>query len=534
MSFESLLVLLAAVTAVSAVARHFGVSPPLALVVAGLVAGFVPGVPEFDLEPELVLVLVLPPLLYSAALSTAYADFGDNLVPIGMLSVGLVLATTAVVGVVAYQVTPGLPLAAAFALGAIVAPPDAVAATAVARQLGLPRRLLTILEGESLLNDATALVAYRVAVAASLAGAATWHGTLSAFAVAAAGGAAVGLALGWVIATVRRRLNDPLVENALSLLTPFAAFLPAEAMHASGVLAVVVTGLYVGRRSPTLLSSNTRLQRQALWSMVTFLLEGLVFALIGLQLPAILAGLSGRPVAEIALTTGAVTAAVIITRFLWMFPAVHLPAMLGRRMRQRAPAPSWQGIVLLSWAGMRGVVSLAAAFALPVDMPGRDLILFVTFCVILTTLLLQGLTLPWLVRRLGLDDAGAVEQTERDVAVADHHVARVALRELEHVPEKELLPSAVVDKLRRELEERVRRAHAVLGGCPGEEEYDDAEHFDGEEILRDASSAALLRQKLVNVERAELLRLYSHRDIDDEVLRRVEQQLDIEEARLQL
>ncbi len=534
MSFDSVLVLLAAVAVVSGAARRFGASPPVALVLAGLVAGFVPGVPDFELDPELVLVLVLPPLLYSAALSTAYADFRDNLVPIGMLSVGLVLVTTAAVGVVAHLVTPGLSLPVALALGAIVAPPDAIAATAVARRLGLPRRLLTILEGESLLNDATALVALRVAVAAALVGDASWTGALEAFVVAAAGGALIGLVLGRLIAALRRRLDDPLLENALSLLTPFAAFLPAEAVHASGVLAVVVVGLYVGRRSPTLLSSSTRLQRQALWSMITFLLESLVFALIGLQLPAILDGLAGQSVAGLATTAGAVTAAVVLTRFLWMFPAAHLPPLLGRRMRERVPAPSWQGIVLLSWAGMRGVVSLAAAFALPLDVPGRDLVLFVTFCVILTTLLLQGLTLPWLVRRLGLDDAGATEQAERDVAVADHHVARVAFKELEELTEQERPAPAVIDELRGHLEERVRRAHAVLGGCPGEHEYDDAAHLDGAAVLHDARTTVQLRQQLLRAERAELLRLYDARDIDDEVLRRMQHQLDVEEARMQV
>jgi Na+/H+ antiporter len=533
MSFEVALILVALVAAVSGVARRLHVPPPFLLVLVGLAAGFIPGTPQIQLDPQIVLVLFLPPLLYAAALSTAFADFRDNLRPIGLLSVGLVLVTTAVVGLVARLVVPDLPLAAAIALGAIVAPPDAIAATAIARKLALPRRVLTILEGESLLNDATALVAYRIAVTAAVAGTASWGEALGDFVVAAAGGAAVGLLLGWALAALRRRLDDPLLENALSLLTPFAAYLPAEAIHASGVLSVVVAGLYLGRRAPVLLSSNTRLQGQALWSMVTFLLEGLVFALIGLQLPGILRGLAGRSVVELIVAAVAVTAAVIITRFLWVFPATYLPRWLSRRLRTKDPGPSWQGPMLISWAGMRGVVSLAAAFALPENMPGRDLILFVTFCVIIATLLLQGLTLPWVVHRLGLDDAGAAERTDRELAVADHHIARVALSELERIAEDRSVPQRIIEELRGHLEERVRHAHAVLGGCPGEDEYHDYVRGDDQEAISDAVSTTHLRQRLLDAERSELLRLYGERDIDDETLRRMQQQLDVEEIGLE-
>ena len=531
MSLELALALLAGVAAVSGMARRFRFPAPFALVVVGLAVGLLPGVPTFELDPEVVLFLFLPPLLYAAALSTAFADFRQNLRPIALLSVGLVLVTAGVVGVVAHLVLPDLPMAAAFALGAIVAPPDAIAATAVARKMALPRRVLTILEGESLLNDATALVSYRIAVGAALAGGASWGQAAGDFALASVGGAALGFALGWAIAALRRRLDDPLLENALSLLTPFAAYLPAEHFHASGVLAVVVTGLYLGRRAPSLLSSSTRLQSQALWSMITFLLEGVVFALIGLQLPTVLDGLSGRPLGQVIGAGAAVTAAVIVTRLVWVFPATYLPRLIPA-VRRSDPAPAWQGPAVIGWAGMRGVVSLAAAFALPQAMPGRDLILFITFCVILTTLLVQGVSLPWVVRRLGLDDAGAVESVERAVATADHHVARIALLELERLADDESIPGVVEDELRGHLEERVRRAHAVLGGCPGEHEYDDGARFDGETVLADAVTAISLRLRLLEAERAELLRLYDERDIDDEVLRRVQEQLDVEEVGL--
>lgn len=535
MSFDLLVILLAAVAALSGLARRFHIPAPFVLVLAGLAIGSIPGVPRFQLNPDTVLVLILPPLLYAAALSTAFADFRDNLRPIGLLSVGLVLFTALVVGFVAHLVVPDLPLAAALALGAIVAPPDAVAATAIARRLALPRRVLTILEGESLLNDATALVCYRVAVAAALAGSTSTGGVARDFAVAAGGGALIGYVLGRGIAALRRRLDDPLLESAVSLLTPFAAYLPAERVHASGVLSVVVCGLYLGRRAPVLLSSGARLQGQALWGMVTFMLEGLVFALIGLQLPTVVEGLAGRPAGQVAGLAIGVTMTVILTRFLWVFPATYLPRWLSSRIRAKDPSPPWTYPALIGWAGMRGVVSLAAAFALPENMPGRALILFTTFCVILATLIVQGLTLPWVVRKLDLDDAGAVERVERDVAVADHHVARKALVELERLADEESVPTGVVAELRRHLEERVRHAHAVYGGCPGEDEYDDGARVRGRDrdVLAAKITANQLRLQLLATERAELLRLYAARDIDDEVLLQLQQQLDVEQVTLE-
>lgn len=530
MTFELLLLLLAIVTALSAAARRLMIPSPFVLVVAGLALGFLPGVPRVALDPDIVLVLILPPLLYAAALSTAFADFRDNLRPIGFLSVGLVLVTTAAVGLVAHLVVEDLPWAAALALGAVVAPPDAVSATAVARRLALPRSVLTILEGESLLNDATALVAYRIAVTAAIAGATTsLSDAAGQFVLSAAGGAAIGFSLGYLIAFLRRRLEDPLVENALSLLTPFAAYLPAEQLGASGVLSVVVVGLYLGRRAPSLLSSSTRLQGQALWSMVTFLLEGFVFIMIGLQLPTVIDGLSGRSAAEVALTTSAVTATVVLTRFVWIFPATYVPRWFSRSLRERDAPPPWQFPMLISWAGMRGVVSLAAAFALPTKMPGRDLILFVAFCVIIVTLLLQGLSLPWVVRWLGVDDAGAAERTDKAIAVADHHVARTALAELDRLTDEQPVPDSVRDELQHHLEERVRRAHAILGGCPGEDEYDDGARPSDTAALDEAVVTAQLRGRLLQAERAELLRLYEARDIDDAVLRALQRQLDVEE-----
>jgi CPA1 family monovalent cation:H+ antiporter len=265
--------------------------------------------------------------------------------------------------------------------------------------------------------------------------------------------------------------------------------------------------------------------------MVTFLLEGLVFALIGLQLPSVVAAL-GNDARQAVVTAVAVTVTVVVVRFLWLFPATYLPRRLSARVRRKDPAPPWQFVVVIGWAGMRGVVSLAAAFALPLELPGRELVLFVTFCVIIATLLLQGLSLPWVVRRLDLDDAGAAERTDRAIATADHHVARVALQELERLVDEQPVTDAVADELRHHLEERVRHAHAVLGGCPGEDEYDDGASLDDGVVLTDAVTSAQVRRTLLDAERQELLRLYEGRDIDDEVLRALQRQLDVEELSL--
>src|SRR6266536_818810 len=338
----------------------------IVVVAAGTVAAR-----RLRLDPQIVLVLILPPLLYAAAFQTSLPAFRANLRPILLLAVGLTLFSTVVVGLVAHAVIPGLGLAAALALGAILAPPDAVSATAVARRTGLPRRIVTVLEGESLLNDATALVAYRVAVAAAVSGVFSPAELSWRFALASVGGAVVGLAVALAVDWLRRRIDDPIIDNTMSLVAPFAAYLPAEVIGASGVLAVVVTGLYLGYQAPVTMTAASRLVSKSVWKVVEFLLQGTVFTLIGLQLREVVAGL-------------AVAGAVVGVRFVWMFPVAYGTRLLARSREDTAPR-SWREPLVVSWAGMRGVVSLAAAFALPLTVrsgapfPQRDLLLFLTF-----------------------------------------------------------------------------------------------------------------------------------------------------------
>jgi monovalent cation/hydrogen antiporter len=521
--FVGILLLLVAVTVVAAAARRFGLPGPILLVLSGIAASFIPGLPSVRLDPQFVLVLVLPPLLYSAALSSSLVSIRRYRRAIGLLSVGYVLFSTVVVGVVASALLPGLPRDVAFVLGALVAPPDAVAASAVGRRVGLPRQILTILEGESLVNDATALTAFRVATAAVVSGGFSWAEAGARFLLASIGGVAVGLAVAFLVLAVRRRLDDPLVENALSLLTPFAAFLPAEAAGASGVLAVVVTGLLLGHHAPLTTGSASRLQAQAVWRMIDFILEGVVFALIGLQLRGILDALSRYSPAQLATYALVVVAAVIAGRFVWVFPATYLPRLLSAKIRAAEPSPPWQGVFVVSWAGMRGVVSLAAAYVVPrttangSPFPARDLLLFLTFAVIVATLVVQGATLPMLIRRLGLRPDLVKEKLSEAQAV--HTATTAALDQLSQLVAREPgpLPAGVEDRLRETTQRRSLMAWERLGN-------------DG----RETPTAAYrrLRFAMLATEREVFVRFRNEGRIDDDVLRRLQRDLDFEESLL--
>ncbi|MBA2507141.1 MAG: cation:proton antiporter, partial [Nocardioidaceae bacterium] len=364
-------VLAAAVTALNSLAGRFAISAPLLLVAVGIAASFVPGLPEIELLPEVVLLGLLPPLLYSAAIRTSLVDFRRNRRPIGLLSVGLVVFTTIGIGLLTTLLLPEVPLAAALALGAVVAPPDAVAAMTIARRVGMPRRVVTILKGESLVNDATALVCLRLAIVAI-------SGTVSVgeiavdFALSAGGGLLVGLAVGWLVATLRSRVTDPVTDGVVSLLTPWLAYLPAEEVHASGVLAVVVAGLLLGHRSPTIQHAASRIFERTIWSAVQFLLKGLVFLLIGLQLRRLLVDLEASDIGitRTLLVGAALIAAVLVLRIVWVFPATYVPRLIPS-IRRVDRNPPWQVPMLVSWAAMRGVVTLAAVFLLPADTPER-------------------------------------------------------------------------------------------------------------------------------------------------------------------
>ena len=391
----ALLLLIVGSCAIAGLARRHGVAAPILLVLTGLAASYIPGVPEFRLNPDLILFAVLPPLVYTTALESSYLNLRDNMRTLALLSVGLVLFTAVVVGGAARLDVPGLPVAAAITLGAILAPTDAVTTASIGRQLHLPRRLLTVITGESMLNDGTALTVYAVAVSAASAGVATPSplSAVGSLVTISIGGIAVGLLLGVLIHRLRMRLRDPLVESALSLLTPFAAYLAADSLHVSGVLAVVVTGLYLGHHGGQA-HFATRLQDMAVWRVATFVLESVAFALIGLQLRPVLQDVGTRNPARLAAEAAVVLGAVIVARIVWVFPSIYLPRWLVPRIRIQDPAPGWQATFVLSWAGLRGVISLAAAAALSTDVPQRNLLVFLTFSTVLGTLLVQGLTLP--------------------------------------------------------------------------------------------------------------------------------------------
>jgi monovalent cation/hydrogen antiporter len=411
--------LLVSVALLNAIANRFQVPFPIVLVIGGLLLALVPGIPTVELDPDLVLVVFLPPLLYSAAFFADQGAMRRSMRVIVLLAIGLVLATVLGVGVLAHEVF-GLPWASAFALGAILGPTDALAATAILRRLGVPRRIATVLEGEALVNDATALVAYKVAVAAAVGeGFSASHAALE-FLGVAAGGIAVGLVAGYLLAAIRRRIDDPMTASSISLFSGYAAFLPADQLGLSGVLATVACGLYIGFRAPELQSPQTRLQTLTLWEFLTFILNAALFVLIGLQLRVIVDGLghtnlsTGRAIEYVLLAA----LAVVAIRFAWSFVTTTLIRTLDRRPSQKAKRVSWRVTVIANWSGMRGAVSMAAALALPLTtdsgaaFPGRDLILFVAFGVILFTLIVQGLTLPWLIRALGVREDPEEEENE--------------------------------------------------------------------------------------------------------------------------
>ena len=515
---ELVLGLLVVAVALGYVARRIGVAYPILLLLGGLVLGYLPGLPSIELEPDLVFLLLLPPILFGAGYSTPIRDFKANARPIALLAVGLVLFTTLVVGLVALAVMPFLVPAAAFSLGAIVAPPDAVAATAIFRRLGVPPRIVTILEGESLVNDATAIILYRFAVAAAMTGLFSAAEAGLAFVFVAAGGILVGVIVGIVVTEAWRRTSDPTLEIMVSLLAPFAAYLPAEALGVSGVLATVVAGLIAGRRAARTLSPQARLMGGGVWNIVTFTINGFAFMLIGLQLPTIAAGLSAYPTAELIGWAVAISLAVIVARIVWVFPATYLPRRLSAKIRARDPYPPPGAVFVVSWAGMRGAVSLAAALALPLTphpFPDRDLVIFLTFCVIVATLVGQGLTLPLVVRGLGVvaTDGPDAEEAQARLAATDAALRRLADLEGEYPTHKPL-----IDQLRSRYEHEATHSAPGDGGPRDEEELELLEHME-------------IRNAVLDAEREAVIGLRDEGIIGDEVLMRVQRDLDLESLR---
>jgi monovalent cation/hydrogen antiporter len=518
-----LVALLVVVAGLLVAAPVFRVPYPIFLVLGGLAMGFVPGVPSLELPPEVVLVAVLPPLLYLSAYFTSLRELRANAREVGLLAIGLVVATMFVVAVVAHEAIDGLSWSAAFVLGAIVSPTDPIAASAIARRLGVPRRIVTVIEGESLVNDGTALVLYRVGVTAVVAASFSFLDASWRFAWSVVGGIGVGLVVGYLVAEVRRRLDNPPVEVTIALMTGYFAFIPANAIEASGVLAVVTAGVYLGWRTPELTSVQTRLQGAAVWGILTFILNALLFALVGLQLSRILDELTGRSAGTLAWYALLVTGAVVLTRIVWVPIFTYLPRWVSRRVRERDPSPPLSDPIVISWSGMRGAVSLAAALALPLTtdagagFPERDLIIFLTFCVILGTLVVQGLSLPALIRALKIegDHLDEKEDAKARVKAADAAVARL----------EELLDE---DWVREDTAERLRGLYRFR-----RDRF--ASRFDAADdgaIEERSLNYQRLRRELLEAERAAIVQLRREGVISDAIMHRLQRDLDLEDARL--
>jgi monovalent cation/hydrogen antiporter len=516
--FEVVLALLVAIVALGLVAQRLELPAPALFVLGGLGIALVPGLPPVAFEPHLIFTVFVPPLLYRASLLASWRDLHANYRPILLLSLGLVVFTTVVVGVAVHAVLPGLPLGAAFALGALVSPPDAAAATAFLRQLVVPRRIATILEGESLVNDATAIIAYRMAVAAVVTGTFSLGSAGLQFLRVGILGVAVGLGVGWVIRRLRQRIHAPEIEATISLLTPFAAFLPAEALGVSGVLAVVTCGLYLARFGPRLLAPDTRLQTEGMWGVAGFVLEGLTFIFVGLELREVLKGLGVYSLVELGLAIGAVSLATISARLIWVFASSYAPRGLRFGAGHQDPFVSWRYVFFIGWAGLRGADSLVLALALPLvtatgaPFPGRDLIIFLTYAVILVTLLAQGFSLRPIVNKLGICDTGEIRRLEE--AHAREQASVAALQRLDELAAD--LDGELVEELRSRYGHRQRRFGARVR----------AERDGAEERLAKRRGAAL--RELLDAERTAVLKLRDKGMIGDHVLRQVQRDLDLE------
>lgn len=518
-TIQTLLLLLAVSVVVAVIAQRINIAPSILLVTAGVLLALMPGLPSFELAPEVVLLVILPPLIYSAGVSMSWREFRFNLRPIFLLAFGCVVFTTCAVAAAMHYLL-GWHWGIAFLLGAIVAPPDVVAPLAIARRLGLPRRLIVVLEGEGLANDATALILYRFAVAAVAAGTFSPAKAAGTFAAIVVGEIVWGIAVGWLALHLRQWARNPRVEITLSLMTPYLAYWVPEHFGGSGVLATVAAGLYVSWNGPLMISASTRLQGIFFWDLFIYLIESLVFLVTGMQARALIEKAQSFSIRELIVATAITTAIVIAARFVWMFPAVYVPRWTSASVRQRDPAPPWQWPFFLAFTGVRGVVSLAAALAIPLftnqlePFPQRDLILFVTFGVIVFTLVGQGLALPLVVRWLGLEnDARAEQQREREAELeARASAMQSALQRLDTIAAERQLSGAVLEALRMRHEQRMRALPAA----------DDGSH-------EAARLGTALRIELIEAERQFLYQLLRDGKLTDEARRRIERELDLEE-----
>ncbi|MBV8601908.1 MAG: Na+/H+ antiporter [Candidatus Eremiobacteraeota bacterium] len=518
-------------TAVLAVlSKRLGVAYPIVFVVAGSLLGFVPNLPAIQLDPDLIFLIVLPIFLFGAGWTTDWSDFKRNRRPIGLLAVGLVVFTTCVVAALAHGVIPGMAWPAAFALGAIVAPTDSIAAEAIADGIAFPRRLLTIITGESLVNDAAALTIYQFAIAAAVTGTFVARTVVPQFVFVAIGGVMIGLIVGSAVQLMLEKLRardlvDEVLTNVILLFAPFASYLPALALGVSGVLAAVTAGIYLSRQAPKLLTPDSRIIGYGIWEMLTYLLNAFVFLLLGLQLRGVV-GVVGRAAIGPLLTWGIVISiAAIVLRFVWVFPATYLPRMLSRTLRERDPYPPWQYPFIISWSGMRGIVSLTAALALPVTVAGgahfprREETIFITFCVIFATLVAMGLSLPLVVRALGVLEDGKMEKKEIEIRIRALEQGLQRLRELEPTFDSEVeweVEGRIVDEYQHRIEH--------LSG-----------HLDGAANPQAASEDSVdhrLQEEALNAERTAIQAMRTSGEIPDEIYRNIEFDLDLADARL--
>src|SRR5712691_6985114 len=511
---QVVLFLMMCAVALGWVARHFKFPYPIALVIGGALLGFVPRLPQLQFDPQFLLVLVLPPILYQAALLTSWHEFKANIRPIGLLAIGLVIATTLAVGATLKLLIPDIPWSAAFVLGAIVSPPDVAAATSILSRLNIPRNVVTVLEGESLVNDASGLVIYKFAVATVLTGVfSLWQASL------AVGGVAIGFVMGRLFVFIHRYLGDAFIEVLTTLAVPYVAYIFAESLHVSGVLAVVAAGIVRGRYSPEIVSAEMRIIARSVWNLLVFLLNTLIFILIGVQLSGIVARLTDYSVVELFFYGTFVSAVAIFVRFAWVYPATYLPLVLRAMLGEQVAPPREGEVFIMGWCGMRGIVSLAAALALPQTLqdgspfPERDLIIFLTFVVIAVTLVLQGLTLKPLIRMLKVGRDWSLQEEQQRAQMA---LGKAAIAAIDTVAAKDGIPNELAERIRAEFAEKITLS--VPGGL----------------MLRHsgADDARRLRDAAVKAERQELIRLWRENQISDEVLHHIEEDLDYQESRI--
>ena len=523
---QILVVLLVVIAAVAVIAARLKIPPAILLVLTGVVLALIPGLPTVPLAPEFVLLVVLPPIIYSSAVAMSWREFRFNLRPISLLSVGCVTFTTIAAAAATHWLL-GFPWPVGFVLGAIVSPPDAVAPLSIARRMQIPRRILVVLEGEGLANDATALILYRFAVMAVSSGVFSFGRATGMFTAILTGEILWGIAVGWLMLRLRRWVRDPRIEITLSILTPFVAYWPPQHLGGSGVLATVTAGLYISWNGLRLISPATRLQGIFFWDLLIYLIEGIVFLITGLQARTLIAGIRGYSIRELALSAVVVCAVVIAARFVWMYPATYLPRWLFPALRRRDPSPPWQWPFALAFTGVRGIVSLAAALAIPLatesgqPFPDRDLIVFLTFAVIFVTLVGQGLMLPTVIRALGLANAG---RQERDADRAEEFAARrqaieAAIERIEALGTERDLSKEILETLRTRHRDRLKHVDQRSSGS------DDAHR-----TLTDLHDEIELL--LIDAERQRINELYRRGMLKDEARRRIERELDLRNAHL--